>query len=66
MKKLLLSLATVALTGAFAMAESVTIDWTNQGYTNAQEVTGLTVAPVTVSFDKGTNSNTPKYYTSGR
>ena len=65
MKKLLLSLATVALTGAFAMAESVTIDWTNQGYTNAQEVTGLTVAPVTVSFDKGTNSNTPKYYTSG-
>ena len=65
MKKLLLSLATVALTGAFAMAESVTIDWTDQGYTNAQEVTGLTVAPVTVSFDKGTNSNTPKYYTSG-
>ena len=46
-------------------SEVVSLDFTAQGYTNAQEVASLTVDGVTVTFDKGTNSNAPKYYTSG-
>lgn len=43
----------------------VTIDFANQGYANAQEFPGLTVGDVSISGDKGTNSNSPKYYTTG-
>ncbi|MDE6871286.1 MAG: DNA-binding protein [Bacteroidales bacterium] len=43
----------------------VTIDLTAQGYGNAVDVTTLTVDGITLTFDKGTNANTPKYYTSG-
>lgn len=41
------------------------IDFTAQNYTNAQEVTSVSNDIVTITFDKGTNSNPPKYYTSG-
>ena len=42
------------------------IDFSAQGYTNEQVVSSATIdANVTVSFDKGTNNNAPKYYTSG-
>ena len=41
------------------------IDFTAQGYTNQQAVTSATFDGFTVTFDKGTNSNAPKYYTSG-
>ncbi len=64
MRKLLTLFASVLLTSA-AWAATVTIDLTAQGYENAQEVTSLTVGGVTVTFDKGSNDNTPKYYTSG-
>ncbi|MBO5075063.1 MAG: Ig-like domain-containing protein [Bacteroidales bacterium] len=47
-------------------AVDVTLDFTKQGYVNAQEVTSLTVDGVTVTLDKGTNSNTPKWYDSGK
>ncbi len=43
----------------------VTLDFTSKGYTNEQEVTTLTIDGVTITFDKGTNSLAPKYYTSG-
>ena len=43
----------------------VVVDLTAQGYANAAEVTTLTVDGVTLTFDKGTNSNTPKWYNSG-
>ena len=43
----------------------VTLDLTAQGYANQQEVSSLTVDGVTVAFNKGTNNNTPKFYTSG-
>lgn len=43
----------------------VTIDFSKQGLTNGQEVESLTDNGVTVSFDKGTNNNAPKYYDSG-
>lgn len=45
--------------------KSVTLDFSAQNYSNQQEVSSLTVAPVTAAFDKGTNSNAPKYYTTG-
>lgn len=44
---------------------AVTIDLTAQGYENAQEVAMVESGSVVVTFDKGTGSNTPKYYTSG-
>lgn len=51
---------------ASAAGESVvTLDLTAQGYSNQQEVSSLTVDGVTVAFNKGSNSNAPKFYTSG-
>ena len=44
---------------------SVSFDATAQGYTNQQEITSATAGDFTIAFDKGTNSNAPKYYTSG-
>ncbi len=35
------------------------------GYSNGQEVKTVTGTNATVTFDKGTNTNTPKYYTTG-
>ena len=46
-------------------AEPVVIDFTTQNYENAQEVASLTVGDVTVTLDKGTNNNTPKFYNAG-
>lgn len=40
-------------------------DTTSQGYTNQQAINSYEGTSFTVSFDKGTNSNAPKYYTSG-
>ncbi len=42
-----------------------TLDFSNQGYENGEEVTSLTIDDVTVAFNKGTNSNVPKYYNTG-
>ena len=48
-----------------AVTADVLVDFTAQGYVNEQEVTSLTVDGVTVALDKGTNSNTPKWYNKG-
>ena len=43
---------------------STTIDLSTLGLTNASEVTTVTMPDEsTITFDKGTNSNAPKYYT---
>ena len=42
-----------------------TFDASTQGYTNGQEVASYTGTNMTITFDKGSNSNTPKYYTTG-
>ena len=52
------------MAGVVSAAE-VTIDFTAKGYGNQQEVTSVEQDGITVTFDKGSNSNTPKYYTSG-
>ncbi len=41
------------------------IDFTAQGYENQQAIASAKGENFTVTFDKGTNSNAPKYYTSG-
>ena len=42
------------------------IDFSAQGYSNAQEITSVVIDEnVTMTFNKGSNSNSPKYYTSG-
>ncbi len=41
------------------------INFSAQGYTNQQAIASATFGDFTVTFDKGTNSNAPKYYTSG-
>ncbi|MDO5447471.1 MAG: BACON domain-containing carbohydrate-binding protein, partial [Prevotellaceae bacterium] len=48
--------------------ETVSIDFSAQGYTNAQAIESADIAEgINVTFDKGTNSNSvaPTYYTSG-
>ena len=65
MKKIFSLLSLALLTMSAWAATTVTLDFTAQGYDNQQEVSSLTVDGVTVAFDKGSNSNTPKYYTSG-
>ena len=44
---------------------NTTLDFTAQGYANETAINKLTVDGVTATFDKGSNSNAPKYYTNG-
>ena len=44
---------------------SVSFDFTNSGLENQAEVTTFSDGAITLTFDKGTNSTTPKYYTAG-
>lgn len=66
MKKLLLSLFMVVVAIGVAKAETVTFDLSaTAGYTNAQEIKTLESGSVTLTLDKGTGSNTPKWYAGG-
>lgn len=47
------------------MAADFTIDFTQMGYSNQQDVTTVETDMVTVTFDKGTSNNSPKYYNTG-
>ena len=47
------------------MSAEVTIDFSAMSYGDAQEVTSVEQDGITVTFDKGTNKNTPKYYANG-
>lgn len=65
MKKVF-SILFVALLAMSAWADTtVTIDFTAQGYEAGQQVHELTVGDVTVTFDKGTNTNNPPAFYSG-
>ena len=44
---------------------TTTLDFTAQGYANAAAISNLTVNGITATFDKGSNSNAPKYYSTG-
>ena len=56
-------LTMIVCAGAWAAEE--TFDFSAQNYTNQQEIGLVEATNFTVSFNKGTNSNTPKYYTTG-
>ena len=45
--------------------EDVTFNSTAQGYTNQQTIESWSSGDITITFDKGSNSNPPKYYDSG-
>ena len=59
----MLTLLCAVVTGAWGEK----IDFSQLGYENGQEITTVEVEGVnfSVTFNKGTNSNTPKYYTTG-
>ena len=57
--------ALLTMIGMNVMAEEVTIDFSAQGYGNGQAIESLTQDGITLTFDKGTNTNGPKYYTTG-
>ena len=62
MRKLFSLLAAVLFAGSM-MAE--TVDFSAQGYENAQAIASYVGTNFSVAFDKGTNNNAPKYYTTG-
>ncbi len=64
MNKLLTAiLCTLAVTTAWATDETIT--FSELGYSNAQEITTVNGTNFTITFNKGTNSNAPKYYDNG-
>lgn len=66
MKKFLLSIFCLFSMLSYATAEEVTVKFSEKGYANAEEVISVDLDEnITVTFDKGTNSNTPKYYNTG-
>lgn len=66
MKKFLLSIFCLFGMLSYATAEEVTVKFSEKGYANAEEVISVDLDEnITVTFDKGTNSNTPKYYNTG-
>ena len=46
-------------------AEDITIDFSPKGYENAQEIASVEQGGITLTLDKGTNKNAPKYYNTG-
>ena len=52
--------------GVNVMAQDTeTVDFTKQGYNNQEAVSAYTGTNFQIAFSKGTNTNAPKYYTSG-
>ena len=63
---LFLLLCIVSIGNAWGEKVTVTFDASKQGYTNAQVITDVTITDgIKVAFNKGTNSYTCKYYTTG-
>ncbi len=60
-----LSLVMMAMLAVGAWAADETVVFSEQGYDNQEEVTSYSGTDFTVTFDKGTNSNTPKYFNTG-
>ena len=66
MKKFLLSIFCLFGLAGFAAAEEATVTFSQKSYGNADEITSVAIDEnITATFDKGTNSNTPKYYNTG-
>ena len=50
---------------SMAWGETETIDFSTLGYSNGQTIEAVNGTDFSVSFNKGTSSNSPAYYTSG-
>ena len=61
----LLTFFMLSLLGVIAYADEVTFTFSDEDYDNQQEVTSVSKGSISIAFDKGTNNNPPKYYTSG-
>ena len=48
-----------------AWAAEETITFSEKGYSNAEAIESVSGTDFTITFDKGTNNNDPKYYTTG-
>ena len=59
----MLMLVAFSVGNVWGADESVT--FSAQGYTNQQEISSYTGTDFSIAFNKGTNSNAPKYFTSG-
>ncbi|MGM9803981.1 MAG: chitobiase/beta-hexosaminidase C-terminal domain-containing protein [Muribaculaceae bacterium] len=64
MRKILLSLLMMVAFVFTANAAEVVFDLT-EGYQNAEAVTSVSSDGITLTFDKGSNSNEPKWYSTG-
>ena len=60
----LCTLLLIAVASA-AWGEEESVTFSEQGYENGQAIETYTGTAFSISFDKGTNSNAPKYYTTG-
>lgn len=66
MKKSLLALATALAVVSTAHADVVTVKFSELGYTNAAEINSIDLnSYINISLAKGSNTNAPKYYTTG-
>lgn len=67
MKKQLRLLLTLLLLSVVSVgwAEEETIDFSTKGYTNGQAIESVEGSAFSISFNKGTNNNAPKYYSTG-
>lgn len=65
MKKLLTFFLLTLLAFSVGWAATETFTFSQLGYANQAEVTTVSGSNVTLVFNKGTNSNPPKYFTSG-
>ncbi len=66
MKKLFSVLLAATLCIGVGWAADETVTFSAQGYTNGQEITTVNGTNFTITFNKGTNSNAPKYYDTGQ
>ena len=48
-----------------AEEKTVSLTFSSMGYSNQQAISTITDGDITITFAKGSNSNAPKYYTSG-
>lgn len=60
----LCTLLLMAVAGV-AWGEEESVTFSGQGYTNGQEISSYAGTNFSITFDKGTNSNAPKYYNTG-
>lgn len=65
LKSFLLLLCMIVGGASSAWGDEEILDFTAQGYINQQEISSVSATNFSVSFAKGSNNNTPKYFTSG-